>query len=215
MKGAVISHISAAWCCGGSAAEYIRSGICLAKKDSYKTKGRLVALEKTVCELFAGAGGFRCGLNNIRSVEDAKKPEKWETVWFSQWEPADRKIQWAHGCYVNRFGTRLDLNGADTTNKDISTVDKKAVPEHALLVGGFPCQDYSVASGLAASKGLEGKKGSLWWDIRDMLEEKETPFVLLENVDRLIKSRATEGQGFRHHPGLLQGSGLCRRMACH
>ncbi|MCH5344285.1 MAG: DNA (cytosine-5-)-methyltransferase [Acetatifactor sp.] len=149
-------------------------------------------MKKTVCELFAGVGGFRCGLNSIKSIEDAKKPEKWETVWFSQWEPADKKIQWAHDCYVNRFGTCLDLKGNDTTNVDINAVDKKTVPDHNLLVGGFPCQDYSVASSLATSKGLEGKKGVLWWDIRDMLEAKGAPFVLLENVDRLIKSPASQ-----------------------
>lgn len=149
-------------------------------------------MNKTVCELFAGVGGFRCGLNSINTIEDTKKPEKWETVWFSQWEPADKKVQWAHDCYVNRFGTCLDLNGKDTTNNDINTVDKSTVPEHNLLVGGFPCQDYSVASSLATSKGLEGKKGVLWWDIRDMLEAKNAPFVLLENVDRLIKSPAKQ-----------------------
>ena len=149
-------------------------------------------MEKTVCELFAGVGGFRCGLNGIKTIEDASKPEKWKTVWFSQWEPADKKIQWAHDCYVNRFGSCLDLNGEDTTNTDINAVDKSKVPDHNLLVGGFPCQDYSVASSLATSKGLEGKKGVLWWDIRDMLEEKETPFVLLENVDRLLKSPASQ-----------------------
>ena len=149
-------------------------------------------MKKTVCELFAGVGGFRCGLNSISSVEDAKKHEKWETVWFSQWEPADKKTQWAHDCYVNRFGTCLDLDGNDTTNEDINAVDKAKVPDHTLLVGGFPCQDYSVASTLATSKGLEGKKGILWWDIRDMLEAKNTPFVLLENVDRLIKSPASQ-----------------------
>lgn len=149
-------------------------------------------MEKTVCELFAGVGGFRCGLNSIRSISDAQKPERWETVWFSQWEPADKKIQWAHDCYVNRFGTCMDLDGNDTTNLDINTVDKNKVPDHNLLVGGFPCQDYSVASSLATSKGLEGKKGVLWWDIRDMLEVKKAPFVLLENVDRLIKSPAKQ-----------------------
>ena len=120
------------------------------------------------------------------------EPEKWKTVWFSQWEPVDKKIQWAHDCYINRFGTCLDLNGEDTTNKDINIVDKTTVPDHNLLVGGFPCQDYSVASSLATSKGLEGKKGILWWDIRDMLEAKSAPFVLLENVDRLIKSPAKQ-----------------------
>ncbi len=149
-------------------------------------------MEKTVCELFAGVGGFRCGLNNIKTVEDVNKPEKWKTVWFSQWEPADKKKQWAHDCYINRFGTCLDLNGEDTTNCDINVVDKATVPDHNLLVGGFPCQDYSVASSLATSKGLEGKKGVLWWDIRDMLETKNAPFVLLENVDRLIKSPAKQ-----------------------
>lgn len=149
-------------------------------------------MNKTVCELFAGVGGFRCGLNSIKTIEDASKPEKWKTVWFSQWEPADKKIQWAHDCYVNRFGTCLDLDGNDTTNMDIHEVDKSKVPDHSLLVGGFPCQDYSVASSLATSKGLEGKKGVLWWDIRDVLEEKETPFVLLENVDRLLKSPASQ-----------------------
>ena len=149
-------------------------------------------MKKTVCELFAGVGGFRCGLNSIDSLGDLDKREKWKTVWFSQWEPADKKIQWAHDCYVNRFGTCLDLEGNDTTNWDINTVDKKTVPDHTLLVGGFPCQDYSVASSLATSKGLEGKKGVLWWDIRDMLEEKSAPFVLLENVDRLIKSPASQ-----------------------
>lgn len=149
-------------------------------------------MERTVCELFAGVGGFRCGLNSINSVEDSKKPEKWETVWFSQWEPMDKKTQWAHACYVNRFGTCLDLEGNDTTNIDINIVEKSTVPDHNLLVGGFPCQDYSVASSLATSKGLEGKKGILWWDIRDMLEAKEAPFVLLENVDRLVKSPASQ-----------------------
>ncbi len=149
-------------------------------------------MEKTVCELFAGVGGFRCGLNSIHEIEDAMKPEKWKTVWFSQWEPADKKIQWAHGCYVKRFGSCPEIDGIDWTNKDINEVDKTIVPDHNLLVGGFPCQDYSVASSLATSKGLEGKKGVLWWDIRDMLETKGAPFVLLENVDRLIKSPASQ-----------------------
>lgn len=149
-------------------------------------------MKKTVCELFAGVGGFRCGLNSIKNIEDTKKTEKWETVWFSQWEPADKKTQWAHSCYVNRFGTCYDKNGNDTTNTDINAVNKNTIPDHNLLVGGFPCQDYSVASSLSTSKGLEGKKGVLWWDIRDVLEAKETPFVLLENVDRLLKSPASQ-----------------------
>lgn len=149
-------------------------------------------MEKTVCELFAGVGGFRCGLNHISSLEDMKKAEAWKTVWFSQWEPAEKNTQYAHDCYVYHFGTCLDNNGNDTTNMNIEDVDKSTIPDFSLLVGGFPCQDYSVASSLATSKGLEGKKGVLWWSIRDILEEKKPPFVLLENVDRLIKSPAKQ-----------------------
>lgn len=149
-------------------------------------------MKKTVCELFAGVGGFRCGLNHISTLEDLKKKEAWETVWFSQWEPAEKSTQYAHDCYVHNFGICLDINGEDTTNVNIEEVDKSTIPDFNLLVGGFPCQDYSVASSLATSKGLEGKKGVLWWSIRDILEEKKPPFVLLENVDRLIKSPAKQ-----------------------
>ena len=153
-------------------------------------------MKKTVCELFAGVGGFRCGLNNInKNVKYSEKnieKEKWKTVWFSQWEPAEKTTQYAHDCYVYHFGTCLDKNNQDTTNINIEDVDKSAIPDFSLLVGGFPCQDYSVASSLASSKGLEGKKGVLWWSIREILEKKQPPFVLLENVDRLIKSPAKQ-----------------------
>ncbi|MGO5053903.1 DNA (cytosine-5-)-methyltransferase [Lachnospiraceae bacterium LCP25S3_G4] len=149
-------------------------------------------MNRTVCELFAGVGGFRCGLNNIESLEDIKKEEKWDTVWFSQWEPSEKNTQYAHDCYVYNFGTCFDKSGNDTTNVNIEEVDKSTLPDFNLLVGGFPCQDYSVASSLATSKGLEGKKGVLWWSIREILEEKRPPFVLLENVDRLIKSPASQ-----------------------
>lgn len=135
-------------------------------------------MEKTVCELFAGVGGFRLGL------ERASK--EWETVWFSQWEPS-RKLQWAHACYVSHWGD-IDEN----TGIDIGEVDKKLIPNHNLLVGGFPCQDYSVARPLPGATGLKGKKGVLWWQIRDTLQEKKAPFVLLENVDRLLKSPASQ-----------------------
>ena len=161
-------------------------------------------MERTVCELFAGVGGFRCGLNGIHTPEGMKMEgeqsmeegqsmeEKWQTVWFSQWEPAEKKTQYAHDCYVYHFGTCLDNAGQDTTNVDIEEVDKSRIPDFNLLVGGFPCQDYSVASSLATSKGLEGKKGILWWSIREVLEVKHPPFVLLENVDRLLKSPASQ-----------------------
>ena len=146
-----------------------------------------MCMQKTVCELFAGVGGFRCGLNSIKNKDFSLSSETWKTVWFNQWEPG-KKNQWAHDCYVKHFGTTLDLNGKDTTNIDISAVDKTAIPDHNLLVGGFPCQDYSVARSLNGEKGIEGKKGVLWWSIWDILKVKKSPFVLLENVDRLLLS---------------------------
>ena len=140
-------------------------------------------MEKTMVELFAGVGGFRVGFERLHS--------DWRTVWFSQWEPG-AKTQWAYNCYVSHFGNLKDLSGEETTGWDISRVDKNNVPEHTLLVGGFPCQDYSVAHTLASAKGIEGKKGVLWWQIRDIIIAKKPPFVLLENVDRLIKSPASQ-----------------------
>ena len=126
-------------------------------------------MKKTVCELFAGVGGFRCGLNHINTLDDFRKEEKWKTVWFNQWEPAEKTTQYAHDCYTYHFGTCLDKNGKDTTNVNIEDVNKSNIPDFSLLVGGFPCQDYSVASSLATSKGLEGKKGVLWWSIREII----------------------------------------------
>lgn len=134
-------------------------------------------MKKTVCEMFAGVGGFRLGLE--------KSSPEWNTVWFSQWEPGKKK-QWAHDCYVSHWG---DID--ERTGIDIGLVDKREVYNHTLLVGGFPCQNYSVAAS-RSSRGIEGEKGVLWWQIRDMMIAKRAPFVLLENVDRLLKSPATQ-----------------------
>lgn len=139
-------------------------------------------MEKTVVELFAGVGGFRCGLNKVKFKNNIVKENKdWKFVWTNQWEPST-KTQEAFDCYVKRFGNK------DVSNVDIFQVDKKNIPNHTLLVGGFPCQDYSVAQTLSNSKGIEGKKGVLWWAINDILKTKKPPFVLLENVDRLLLS---------------------------
>ena len=127
-----------------------------------------------VAELFAGVGGFRLGLQGAGGFE---------VVFSNQWEPG-RKKQHASDVYVLRFGA------AHHTNVDIATVKIPAIPDHDLLVGGFPCQDYSVASSLSRSKGLVGKKGVLWWQIHRILKEKKhkPKYLLLENVDRLLGS---------------------------
>ncbi len=145
-------------------------------------------MELTVAELFAGVGGFRVGLNRINEFNsDGRAIENgdWNVVWANQYEP-QYKTQDAFDCYVRRFGDK------DTSNLDINLVDKTIIPNHTLLVGGFPCQDYSVARSLSNEQGIQGKKGVLFWDIRDTLIEKQSPFILLENVDRLLKSPSSQ-----------------------
>ena len=145
-------------------------------------------MKKTAIELFAGVGGFRVGLNDIKEFDETGRTVEngaWQFVWANQWEPAT-KAQDAFNCYNLRF--RDEHN----SNEDISKVNKKEIPNHTLLVGGFPCQDYSVAHTLSKAKGIEGKKGVLWWQINEIVEEKRPPFILLENVDRLVKSPAKQ-----------------------
>lgn len=133
-----------------------------------------------VVELFAGVGGFRIGLEG---ASDA-----YETIWNNQWEPSTQH-QDASLVYQARFGRK------GHSNKDINTVPTSDIPDHDLLVGGFPCQDYSVAATLSRSGGIEGKKGVLWWQIYRILQEKgdkRPQYVFFENVDRLLNSPATQ-----------------------
>lgn len=158
----------------------LHAGVPPDRKRPYFRNERM---KKKICELFAGVGGFRLGFERLGSG--------WETAWFSQWEPGAGK-QWAHDCYVQHFGDSPDMDGEYRTCEDISSIDKEKIPDHTLLVGGFPCQDYSVAHTLASSRGLEGKKGVLWWQIRDTIIAKRPAFCLFENVDRLVKSPAKQ-----------------------
>ena len=134
-----------------------------------------------VIELFAGVGGFRIGLERADS-------DFYRIVWANQWEPAT-KTQHAAMVYENNFGK------GSVSNVDINSVPVDQIPDHDLLVGGFPCQDYSVASTLSRSKGIEGKKGVLWWSIYNILKgkgDKKPSILLLENVDRLLLSPASQ-----------------------
>ena len=134
----------------------------------------------SVVELFAGVGGFRIGLEG---ASDA-----YETIWNNQWEPSTQH-QDASLVYRARFGSK------GHSNKDINLVKTEEIPDHDLLVGGFPCQDYSVAATLSRSGGIDGKKGVLWWQIyRILLEkgEKRPQYIFFENVDRLLNSPATQ-----------------------
>lgn len=133
-----------------------------------------------VVELFAGVGGFRIGLEGASDAYD--------TIWNNQWEPSTVR-QDASLVYRARFGEK------GHSNVDINAVKTKDIPDHDLLVGGFPCQDYSVASTLSNSGGIEGKKGVLWWQIYRILNEKgenRPKYIFLENVDRLLGSPAKQ-----------------------
>jgi DNA (cytosine-5)-methyltransferase 1 len=133
-----------------------------------------------VIELFAGVGGFRLGLQKAN-------PELFEVVWGNQWEPA-RKAQDAFDCYVHNFDSGIHSNEDITKVSDETFVDL----EPNLIVGGFPCQDYSVARTLSGEKGLQGKKGVLFWEIKRVIENTQPKYVLLENVDRLLKSPSSQ-----------------------
>lgn len=144
-------------------------------------------MELTVAELFAGVGGFRCGLNKVKLKNNKVVEENtWNFVYANQWEPST-KTQPAFECYIERFG-----KSENHQNIDINSVDKEKIPNHNLLVGGFPCQDYSVARTKSNEKGIKGVKGVLWWDIVDTIEAKKPPFLLLENVDRLLRSPSNQ-----------------------
>ena len=137
---------------------------------------------KTI-ELFAGVGGFRLGLEQVKESN-----KNFDIVWSNQWEPST-KTQHASDIYTQRFGIK------NHSNEDIATVDIENIQNHDLLVGGFPCQDYSIASTLKNSHGIIGKKGVLWWEIYRILfqkKEKAPNYLLLENVDRLLKSPASQ-----------------------
>lgn len=152
-----------------------------------------------VVELFAGVGGFRIGLEGLEGDTNYRK--NWVVELANQWEPGT-KTQDAASCYAARFGS------GHLVCEDISKYldwaldgDEKAIadskkipfpPNFDLLVGGFPCQDYSVAKSLSASAGLAGKKGVLWWEINRILEGRRPKYVLLENVDRLLNSPASQ-----------------------
>jgi len=139
-----------------------------------------------VVELFAGVGGFRIALEDYPK----KKSSKYEVVWSNQYEPRTKK-QHANIVYKNRWPNAVH------SEEDIEKVVSEnfdTIPDHDLLVGGFPCQDYSVAN-RTHNRGVTGEKGKLWWSIVSLIKKKgrKAPkFLLLENVDHLLHSPKTQ-----------------------
>lgn len=153
--------------------------------------------EIKVAELFAGVGGFRLGLegygNPLQPQFDMPAAGPFKTIWANQWEPPGTESkQFAARCYIARFGDGELVN--DDINKvlDEYAAGERDIPDVDMVVGGFPCQDYSVARPLSQSSGIEGKKGVLWWDIYRFLELKKPRYAIFENVDRLLKSPARQ-----------------------
>lgn len=153
-----------------------------------------------VAELFAGVGGFRLGLEGVPSKEWETDTLKFEdtgfrVIWSNQWEPGSTR-QWASRVYTKRFG-KEGHEGVDL-HEFTKTIEKThQIPEIDLLVGGFPCQDYSVARTKSGELGIEGEKGKLWepiWRIISRSHANQTQYrpkvVLLENVPRLLNSPA-------------------------
>lgn len=147
-----------------------------------------------VVELFAGVGGFRLGLEGWKGTSATSGYSEpfesaYEIVWSNQWEPGASR-QTASEVYRRHWGS---LDHVNDNIHEIAMSAHMGIPSHTLLVGGFPCQDYSVANTLRNAGGIKGKKGVLWWDIHRILErfvEDGTPtdYLMLENVDRLLKS---------------------------
>lgn len=130
-----------------------------------------------VLELFAGVGGFRVGLE--------KASPTFKTLWSNQFEPS-RKSQDAFEVYNYHFPD------SENWNEDISLISDERFSalrgKVDLIVGGFPCQDYSVARTKKDEQGIEGKKGVLFWEIVRATKLSNPKYLLLENVDRLLKA---------------------------
>ena len=115
-----------------------------------------------VAELFAGVGGFRLALDGYNDDErgwhlPAAGPYK--TIWANQWEPPGTETrQFAARCYAERFGEGSVVNEDIERVLDQVEAGERSIPDHDMVVGGFPCQDYSVARPLNQAGGIEGKK---------------------------------------------------------
>lgn len=130
-----------------------------------------------VLELFAGVGGFRVGLE--------KASPRFKTLWSNQFEPS-RKSQDAFEVYKYHFPD------SENWNEDITTISDERFSalkgKVDLIVGGFPCQDYSVARTKKDEQGIQGRKGVLFWEIIRATKLSQPKYLLLENVDRLLKA---------------------------
>jgi len=129
-------------------------------------------------ELFAGVGGFRVALDRLGG----------SCLFASE---------------VDRFARRnYELNHSDRPAGDITKISEEDIPDHDLLVGGFPCQAFSSAG---ERKGFEDPRGILFLEIVRILKHKQPKAILLENVRGLVTHE--EGKTFATILSELEGVG--------
>lgn len=115
-----------------------------------------------IVSLFSGIGGFEEGLK-MAGID-------YDVVFASEVDAAAQKSYSANFDSANLYG-------------DITKVDEKEIPNHDLLLAGFPCQSFSIAG---KRKGFEDIRGTLFFDVARIINEKKPEFILLENVKNLI-----------------------------
>ena len=119
--------------------------------------------------LFAGIGGFDLALDRLGH----------ECVYTNEWDKHAAKV------YETKFNRPVDTT-------DIRKVSTEEIPEHDLLVGGFPCQAFSIAG---KRLGFDDTRGTLFFEIARILKDKQPKYFILENVKGLISHNS--GQTFR------------------
>ena len=134
----------------------------MAKKPTYK-----------FIDLFAGIGGFHVAFNNTKRAQ---------CVFASEWDPAARKT------YRHNFNHGADkalfANDDKYFQGDITKVDPKSgIPAFDILCGGFPCQPFSQAG---QKKGFSDTRGTLFFNVEEIIRVKQPAAFFLENVRGLI-----------------------------
>lgn len=123
----------------------------------------------TFIDLFAGIGGFHIALHNLGA----------ECVFASEWDEAARKT-YQH----NLQSLTPSLFSKQNFVGDITKVDVSSIPDFDVLCAGFPCQPFSQAG---FKKGFEETRGTLFFDIVNIIKAKQPQAFFLENVRHLLK----------------------------
>ncbi len=153
----------------------------------------------TFIDLFAGIGGFHLALHNVGA----------ECVFASEWDEAARLTYEAN---ISKISPKLFKNG--NFAGDITAVDKKNIPDFDILCAGFPCQPFSQAG---FKKGFADIRGTLFFDIAEIIRIKKPKAFFLENVRGLyshdegrtfetIKRTLTEDLGYSFHHAIVRAS---------